>query len=76
MKVTGGGKYTFLTAIRLYKMGVPPKETLDMAGSPYPTIGYLLRSECDNLESKSHSWMVNPKGLAMLYIKIPKNCLP
>ena len=45
MGVMHGGNETPLSAIRLCGMGVTPKKTLDMYGSPYLTISYLLRDE-------------------------------
>ena len=62
--VTDGGEETPLSAVRLCGMeisasavrpcgmGVPPSEALDMSGSPYLTIGYLLRIGCGDLESQ------------------------
>ena len=41
--VTDGGEETSLSAVRPCAMGIPPNETLDMSGSLYLTIGYLLR---------------------------------
>ena len=49
-RVTGGGKEIPLNAVRPCGMGVPPKEALDMDGSLYLTIGYLLRIGCEDLE--------------------------
>ena len=46
----GGGEETPLSAVRSYRMGVPPSEALDMSGSLHLTIGYLLRIGCGNLE--------------------------
>ena len=41
--VTSGGEETPLSEVRPCGMGVPPSEALNMSGSPYLTIGYLLR---------------------------------
>ena len=54
--VTGSGKETPLSAVRLCGMGVPPSEALDMSGSPHLTIGYLLKIECGDLEFQV-SWL-------------------
>ena len=48
--VTGGGEETPLSTVRQCGMGVPPREALDMSGSPHLTIGYLLRIGCEDLE--------------------------
>ena len=50
-RVTGGGEETPLSVVRPYGMGVPPSEALDMSGSLYLTIGYLLRIGYEDLES-------------------------
>ena len=39
--VMGDGAETPLSAVRLSGMEVPPREALDMNGSPHLTIGYL-----------------------------------
>ena len=54
--VIGGGEETPLSAVRPCGMGVPPSEALDMSGSPYLTIGYLLRIGCGDLESQA-GWL-------------------
>ena len=46
-----GGEETLLNAIRLSEMGVSTNETLDMNGSLYIIIGYLLKGEWEDLES-------------------------
>ena len=50
--VTGGGEETPLNVIRLCGMGVPPTKALDMSGSLYLSIGYLLRIGCGHLVSQ------------------------
>ena len=50
--VTGDSEETLLSVIRPCGMGVPPSEALDTGGSPYLTIGYLLRIRCGDLESQ------------------------
>ena len=50
-RITGGGEETPLSAVRPCGMGVPPSEALDMSGSSYLTIGYLLRIGCGDLGS-------------------------
>ena len=50
--VTGGGEKTPLSAVRPCRMEVPPSEALNMSGSPYVTIGYVLRIGCGDLESQ------------------------
>ena len=52
-----GGGETPLSAVRPYGMGVIPKKDLDMYGSPYLTILYLLRGEQGDLEDKSRAWI-------------------
>ena len=42
-----------LSAVRPCGMDVTPKKVLDMYGSPYLTIPYLLRGEQGDLEDKS-----------------------
>ena len=50
--IRGGGEETPLSAVRPCEMGVLPSEALHTSGSPHLTIGYLLRNECENLESQ------------------------
>ena len=45
MGVTCGGEETLLNTIRLCGMGIPPNEALEMNGSLYLTIHYLLAGE-------------------------------
>ena len=45
MKVMHGGGGTPLSAVRPCGMGVTPRKPLDMYGSPYLTISYLLKDE-------------------------------
>ena len=45
MEVMHGGSGTPLSMARLRGMGITPKKTLDMYGSSYLIILYLLRSE-------------------------------
>ena len=45
----GGGEEIPLSIIRLCGMRVPPSGALDMSGSPYLTIDYLLRDEREGL---------------------------
>ena len=49
--ITGSDEETPLSAVRLCGMGVPPSEALDMSGSSYLIIGYLLRIGCGDLGS-------------------------
>ena len=51
--VMHGGGGTPLCAVRLCGMGVIPKKALDMYGSSYLTILYLLKGERGDLEDKS-----------------------
>ena len=44
-----GGKKTLLSTVRLCEMEVPPNEAVDMSGSLYLTIGYLLRGYCGGI---------------------------
>ena len=50
--VTSGGEETPLSVVRPCGMEVPPSKALDMSGSPYLTIGYLLRIGYGDLESQ------------------------
>ena len=45
MEVKHGNKETPLRAVRPYEKGVIPSMALDMCGSPYLIILYLLRVE-------------------------------
>ena len=49
--IMGGGEETPLSVVRPCEMEVPPSEALDMSGSLYLTIGYLLKIGCGDLES-------------------------
>ena len=51
-----------LSAVRLCGMGVIPKKALDMYGSLYLTIPYLLRDEQGDLEDKSQAWIGDTRG--------------
>ena len=53
MGVIDGGGRTPLSVVRPCGMGVTPRKALDMYGSPYLIISYLLRDEQGNLEDKS-----------------------
>ena len=57
---SGGG--IPLSAVRLCGMGVTPRKALDMYGSPYLTIPYLLRGEQGDLEDKSQAWIGDTRG--------------
>ena len=54
MEVMHGGGGTLLSMVRPCRMGVTPKKALDIYGSLYLTIPYLLRGEQRDLEDKSH----------------------
>ena len=43
--IMDGSSGTPLSAVRPCRMGVTPRKGLDMYGSPYLTIPYLLRDE-------------------------------
>ena len=45
-KITSGGEEIPLTVDRLCRMKVLPSEALEMNGSLYLTIGYLLKNVC------------------------------
>ena len=57
-----GGGGTPLSADRPCGMGVIPRKTLDMYGSPHLTISYLLRDEQEDLEDKSRAWIGDTRG--------------
>ena len=57
MRVMDGGGWIPLSAVRSCGMGVTPRKALDMYGSPYLTISYLLRDEQGDLEDKSQVWI-------------------
>ena len=52
-----GGSGTPFKAVRRYGMDVIPRKALDMYGSPYLIILYLLRDEQRDLEDKSKGWI-------------------
>ena len=43
-------------------MDVLPYRALDMSGSLYQTIGYLLNGKWEDLESKPYNWISNMRG--------------
>ena len=49
-EVMDGGEEILLSGIRLYGMEVLPSKALDMSGSSYLTISYLLRNEIEGIE--------------------------
>ena len=55
MEIMHGGGGTLLSAVRPCGMGVTHRKALDMYGSPYLTIPYLLRGEQGDLEDKSQA---------------------
>ena len=55
-------QWTPLSVVNPYKMGVTPRKALDMYGSPYLTISYLLRSKQGDLEDKSQAWIGDKRG--------------
>ena len=57
MGVIHGGGGAPLSAVRLCEMGVIPSKALDMYGSLYLTISYLLRGEQGDLEDKPQDWI-------------------
>ena len=57
-----GSGGTSLSAVRPCGMGITPKKALDMYGSPYLTIPYLLRGEQEDLEDKSRAWIGDTRG--------------
>ena len=52
-----GDEETPLSIVRMCKIGVLPSRALDMSGSMYVTITYLLRGECGGL-GVIVSWLV------------------
>ena len=62
MGVMHGGGETPLSADRPCGMGVTPRKALDMYGSLYLTILYLLRGEQGDLEDKSRAWIGDTRG--------------
>ena len=57
MRVMSGGGETPLSVVRPCGMDVIPRKALDMNGSLYLTISYLLRDEQGDLEDKSQGWI-------------------
>ena len=45
MEITDGGEETLLSKIRLCRMEIQPKKTLNMSGILHLTNGYLLEDE-------------------------------
>ena len=45
MRITGRNEEIPLTLVRLRGMKIPPNEALDMSGSLYLIISYLLKNE-------------------------------
>ena len=62
MGIMDDSKETPLSAVRPREMEVSPSGTFDMNESSHLTIGYLLRSEHENLESKPYSWLAKIKN--------------
>ena len=60
--VMHGGSGTPLSAVRPCGMDVTPKMALNMYGSLYLTIPYLLRGEKGDLEDKSRAWIGDTRG--------------
>ena len=48
-----------LNAVRSCRMDVTPIGALDMSGSSYQTIYYLLKDEFGDLKFESYSWIGN-----------------
>ena len=59
--IHGGGDIP-LSAFRPCGMNVILKKALDIYGSPYLTIPYLLRGEQGDLEDKSRAWIGYTRG--------------
>ena len=57
--VMHGGGGIQLSAVRLCRMDVIHRKALDMYGSPYVIIPYLLRGEEGDLEDKFQGWISN-----------------
>ena len=62
IEIMRGDGGTPLSVVRPCGMGVIPRKALDMYGSPYLTISYLLRGEQGDLEDKSRAWIGNTRG--------------
>ena len=59
---TSGGKETLPSAVRPYRMEVPPNETLNMNRSPCLINDYLLIGEYGDLEFKSYGYLAKVRG--------------
>ena len=57
-----GGRGTPLSAVRSCEMGVTPKKALDIYGSLYLIIPYLLKDEQGDSEDKSRAWIGDTRG--------------
>ena len=62
MEIKGGGRKTILHVVRLCRMDVPSSGSLNMNESLYLIIGYLLKHEWKDLESKSYDWIDDMRG--------------
>ena len=62
IEVMHGGSRTPLSVVRSCGMGVTPRKALDIYGSSYLTISYLLRDEQGDLEDKSQAWIGDIRG--------------
>ena len=62
IEVMRGGGGTPLSAVRPCGMDVTPRKVLNMYGSPYLTILYLLKDEQGDLEGKFEAWICNTRG--------------
>ena len=62
MEVMHGGDGILLSVVRPCGMGVRPRKALDMYGSSYLTISYLLKGEQGDLEEKSRAWIGDTRG--------------
>ena len=54
----GDGKEILLSVIEPCEMRGPPSRAFDMSRSLLVIIGYLVRDEQKDLESKSYDWMI------------------
>ena len=57
VEVIHGGGEILLSVIRPCRMDLTPRKALDMYGSPYLIIPYLLKGEQRDLEDKSRAWI-------------------
>ena len=62
VRVMHGGGRTLLSAVRPCGMAVTLKTALNMYGSLYLTISYLLKGEQGDLEDKSRAWIGDIRG--------------